>query len=205
MKRWQDIPGWFNFEGVYDLAPVFLRNNKLKFLEIGSFLGKSTMYMYEILKSKNIDMDFNIIDTFTGPVTGKWKNQKLWDGFDIKPVEDFYPLFKENLGEAINEINVYRIPSIEAVNTFPDNYFDFVFIDGDHQFESVYSDISLYYPKVRTGGFFGGDDWPGVQYQEIERDSIKLAYDKYFADSEKLKEPFRHGSSWFIIKPENKD
>jgi len=50
MKRWQDIPGWFNFERVYDLAPVFLRNNKLKFLEIGSFLGKSTMYMYEKLK-----------------------------------------------------------------------------------------------------------------------------------------------------------
>jgi len=214
--RWQDIPGFFDFQKVYDLAPVFSKNNKFKFLEIGSFLGKSTMYMYELLKSKNIDMDFNIIDTFTGPINGEWTDQDLWKSlnydpnFSMEPIENFYTLFKDNMGEAINEINVFTVPAIEVVDKFPDNYFDFVFIDGDHQIESVYSDISSCYPKVRIGGLLGGHDWPGCGHApEKEQNSIKLGYDKYFANNEYLNHPFIYYNtcppwgSWFIVKPEN--
>ena len=39
------------------------------------------------------------------------------------------------------------------------NGLDFVYIDGNHSYESVKRDIGLYYPKVRVGGLIGGHDF----------------------------------------------
>lgn len=44
-------------------------------------------------------------------------------------------------------------------NEFPDSFFDFVYIDGSHDFLSVYYDIIHYFPKVKKGGFIGGHDF----------------------------------------------
>ncbi len=47
-----------------------------------------------------------------------------------------------------------------------DGSFDFVFIDADHNYESVVDDIACWRSKVRSGGWLGGHDYnkkfPGV-------------------------------------------
>ena len=53
---------------------------------------------------------------------------------------------------------VYKT-SEEAVDIIPDNSIDFVYIDGNHDYEFVKRDIELYYPKVKDGGVFGGEDF----------------------------------------------
>ena len=47
--------------------------------------------------------------------------------------------------------------SDDAVAKTPD-VVDFVWIDGDHTQSQVEKDIDNYYPKVRSGGVFGGHD-----------------------------------------------
>jgi len=39
---------------------------------------------------------------------------------------------------------------------------DFVYIDGNHQYEYVKKDITLYYPLVKQGGILGGHDYPTI-------------------------------------------
>lgn len=64
-------------------------------------------------------------------------------------------------------VRVLRLTSLQAVNVFPDEFFDFVYIDADHSYRSVIEDIKAWYPKVKRNGFLGGHDyspgWPGVQ------------------------------------------
>lgn len=48
--------------------------------------------------------------------------------------------------------------SNDAVSLTP-NEVDFVWIDGDHRPEQITQDILNYYPKVVSGGIFGGHDW----------------------------------------------
>jgi len=48
--------------------------------------------------------------------------------------------------------------SDEAVTHTPEQV-DFVWIDGDHNPEQITKDILNYYPKVKSGGIFGGHDW----------------------------------------------
>ena len=47
--------------------------------------------------------------------------------------------------------------SEDAINDIPDNI-DFVYIDGNHDYDYVLNDIKLYYSKVRHGGIIGGHD-----------------------------------------------
>lgn len=49
-------------------------------------------------------------------------------------------------------IGLTRLPSLEAVDEYPDGYLDFVNIDGDHSFDAAVQDIIRWAPKVRVGG-----------------------------------------------------
>jgi hypothetical protein len=57
---------------------------------------------------------------------------------------------------------VHRSAADEAAAEFADEYFDWVYIDGNHLYEFVLLDLESYYPKVKAGGFLLGDDY-GVE------------------------------------------
>ena len=49
--------------------------------------------------------------------------------------------------------------SVEAASLFENGSFDFVYLDADHSFESVWQDLSVWYPKIRIGGILAGHDF----------------------------------------------
>lgn len=57
-----------------------------------------------------------------------------------------------------DRIKFIRKTSDVAVNDVPDGL-DFVYIDGSHIYDAVKRDISLFYPKLKTGGILGGHDF----------------------------------------------
>jgi hypothetical protein len=81
--------------------------------------------------------------------------------------------------------------SDKAASRFEDNSVDFVFIDADHEYESVKKDISAWYPKVRSGGVIAGHDFHdgGLGVQRAVRE---------FFISFQL---FNPGTVWFHNKP----
>jgi len=56
-----------------------------------------------------------------------------------------------------------------ASKLFADEFFDFVYIDGNHNYESVKQDMSIWLPKVKKGGVLGGHDFDsrGVTRQDV--------------------------------------
>lgn len=71
-------------------------------------------------------------------------------------------------------VKLCRGYSFDVVKEFPDEYFDFVYIDADHTYEPCLRDIRDWYPKVKKGGILTGDDYvknrskTGVRFQVIE-------------------------------------
>ena len=49
--------------------------------------------------------------------------------------------------------------SAEILETFADDYFDWLYIDGNHLYEFVRQDIEVAFRKVRPGGIIAGDDY----------------------------------------------
>ncbi len=56
-------------------------------------------------------------------------------------------------------VKIYRDYSYNTVREFPDEYFDFVFIDADHTYEGCKRDILDWYPKIKRGGVLCGHDY----------------------------------------------
>lgn len=56
-------------------------------------------------------------------------------------------------------VKIHRLRSADAAPQFPDAYFDWVYIDGDHSYQAVLQDLRLWYPKIRIGGLLAGDDY----------------------------------------------
>jgi hypothetical protein len=56
-------------------------------------------------------------------------------------------------------VMIHRMKSAEALERFADGYFDWLYVDGNHEYEYVCADLECARRKVRTGGFVTGDDY----------------------------------------------
>ena len=65
----------------------------------------------------------------------------------------------KNIVDHENRAHMIRMDSVQSANLFPDEFFDFIFIDADHSYEAVVRDIEAWWPKIKKGGIFAGDDF----------------------------------------------
>tara|TARA_R110000868_G_scaffold9602_19_gene47375 strand:+ start:178 stop:1404 length:1227 start_codon:yes stop_codon:yes gene_type:complete len=117
-----------------------------KMVEIGSYQGESTTLFAHMFNPKElyaVDPFLNGYDEFDGSSTGDFTN--VIHNFNLR-INQF---------SCIKHIKTL---SYEAVDQFENDSLDFVYIDGDHTYEGVNKDITMYLPKIKVGGFIAGHD-----------------------------------------------
>lgn len=75
---------------------------------------------------------------------------------------DFNAIYTEYLNRTyINRDRIIELKdfSVNAAEKVPDDSLDFVFIDAQHDYESVRQDILTWLPKVMLGGIIAGHDY----------------------------------------------
>ncbi len=171
-----DIKGWFSYKELYTEAVASVDDKKARFVEVGSFLGKSTAFMaVEIINAKKKGLiDFYCVDHWLGSE----EHQEL----DVVKKSDLYFAFLRNIEPVRSVVHPIRAYSTEAAASFPDESIDFVLIDASHDFENVLQDLQAWFPKVKVGGVMAGDDfyWEGVKRActEFFRDYGEIGYGK---------------------------
>jgi len=86
---------------------------------------------------------------------------------------------------------IMPLTSAEAAGLIKDASLDFVYIDGNHQFEYVSEDIKAWLPKVKKGGRLCGHDYTFAQNHW----GVKKAVDEILGNVEVRKDI----DSWFFI------
>jgi predicted O-methyltransferase YrrM len=139
---------WFSYPNLYkNIVKKF--PSKSKFVEIGSWKGKSSAFMAVEIANSYKDIDFYCVDT--------WKGGP--DHQDRDDLHNLYETFIENMKSLENYYIPMRMTSIESSQKFEDKSLDFVFIDASHEYEDVKNDIIAWLPKVKTGGIIAGHDY----------------------------------------------
>ena len=160
-----DVYGWFPpSDGEAYKQMVELAKDGAHFVEVGSFAGRSSCFMAVEIINSGKQIKFDCVDTWLGSIAHQVGQRSEYHSVANGTL---FEEFKENMVPVAGYYNAVRLPSVDAAKTYANNSLDFVFIDADHEYESVKEDIKAWFPKVKVGGILAGHDyagpwWPGV-------------------------------------------
>lgn len=135
-----------------ELWAEFIRRAQItRMVEVGVWKGD---FAAEILQRCDGLKKYYMIDP--------WRHLTDWN----KPanqaddtLDRFFEMTKAKTDFAKDRRVILRGKTTEVVDQIEDGELDFAYIDGDHTLKGVAIDMIRVYPKIRTGGFLGGDDF----------------------------------------------
>lgn len=116
-------------------------NNKIKFIEIGSHAGASLLLQWKALKKHNVQLECYAVEPHGMP--------------------QFYDVLKQ-LGSDVTHLKMFSDQAAQELRArFAQDgtLADYIFVDGDHTYQGVKSDIENYYPLLKSGGIMVFHDW----------------------------------------------
>lgn len=139
----------------FELYLKEFKNKKVKFLEIGSYEGRSAIWVLENILNKESELVC------------------VEPGFSLNGNETL----KNNLSKFSN-VKLIEKPNKEAWKDYIFDEFDFVYIDGSHSSKNCYFDMILGWIVLKQGGIMAVDDynWP---LKAIDGTSPKEAVDLF--------------------------
>lgn len=167
---YRTLPGWAAFGELYTIAVAKAKGGE-RFVEVGSWLGRSAALMGVEIKNSGKEIEFFCVDPWTdgGP---DLRDTSYFKDLKASP----YDLFIKNTAPVAEFIKPMRMSSVEASRGFKDASVDFIMLDGDHNYEGIRADIDAWLPKMKKGAIISGDDylWPGVKKAADETFGSKL-------------------------------
>jgi hypothetical protein len=188
------IPKWLNDLGLTNEA-----------VEVGTHRGEYARVFAEKWKGKL----FHCVDPWYNPPEYESQAKYLSGPNNGKDRDKDYQAASIAIGNRKN-VELHQATSQQALQLFPSNYLDFVYIDGDHSYQMVVYDVWNWWVKVKPGGIFAGHDivCPGPKNEENWGRNIQpVLFD--FAEKQRVDiylivEETNTNWSWYIHKPEGK-
>lgn len=153
---WRDIPGWFDFPDLYR-ERVQQASPGAVFVELGTWLGKSTAFMLSSIQESGKAIRFTSYDTFKGSVT-----EPEHQAIVAEHGGSLLAAARSNLARACGPDGptcLVEADSVAAARLHADASVDFCFIDADHTEAGVIRDIEAWLPKMKPGGVIAGHDY----------------------------------------------
>ncbi|MEN7982330.1 MAG: class I SAM-dependent methyltransferase [Nanoarchaeota archaeon] len=164
---------------------VLLNNKKKKKLigvEIGVFLGNNAESMLKTIPIKKL----YLVDPYS--MTG-------YKEYSTSILSKTEKISHKKLFKYKDKIKFIKMNSVDAARCLP-NDLDFVYIDGNHDYEFVKKDMEIYYKKLKIGGVLSGHDVDNAN-KEAFKGPLKAFLE--FANKKKL-EIYIHSPDWWVIK-----
>ena len=119
--------------------------------EIGVLKGEFT----EVLLSKAKPQMLHLIDPWYQ--LGSYWSWTTGNQSTVEAVIEIHKRFKPELGSGKMQIHIGDDQILLPV--FPDEYFDWVYLDSSHTYEDTVTELVLLSKKVKKSGVICGDDW----------------------------------------------
>jgi hypothetical protein len=125
--------------------------NQPKLLEIGIFRGDFLNYLVSECNYGSIDA----VDLFEGITCSGDADGNNVQHYDVgKSYIELLDKYKSN-----ENIQIHKANSITFLQNVEDNYYDIIYIDGDHSYTGVKNDMENAYKKIKNKGYIMGHDY----------------------------------------------
>jgi hypothetical protein len=162
----------------FDAWAEFIRAAQIqRMAEIGVYQGD---FAAAILESCREVRRYYMIDP--------WRHLDDWNkpaNEDDNVFENIFRMAKQKTDFASDRRIILRGKTTEVIDEIQDGELDFAYIDGDHTLKGIAIDMIRVYPKVRTGGFVGGDDFSSSiwQHKTSFEPTLVFPFAVYFAEA----------------------
>ena len=144
--------------------------------EIGVHMGNFSQQIMDLTSPEEL----HLIDPWEHQTSDIYK--EAWYGGKVegaqKEMDERYSHICNRFDQEIHvgQVKVHRGYSTNILAQFPDEYFDWVYIDGNHLYEYVKKDLEVSLSKTKSGGLITGDDYTEGSWWE---GGVKKAVDKF--------------------------
>ena len=162
----------------FDIWIQFINLSKIKHMvEVGVYKGD---FAAKVLEECESIKKYYMIDP--------WRHLDDWN----KPANQTDDVFEQFLSEtraktdfAAEKRIILRGKTTEVIQEIPDGELDFAYIDGDHTLRGIAIDLLRIYPKIRVGGWIGGDDFSKTIWQHGAsfEPTLVFPFAVYFAEA----------------------
>ena len=123
--------------------------------EIGVWKGEFS----QLIIKKNNPMKLYLIDPWKD--FGESYFDKIHSKYKQENQDARFNLVKEKLKNNIskNQVEILKMTSQDALEILDNIRFDFIYIDGNHQYKFVKFDIENYFKLLNSSGYLIGDDY----------------------------------------------
>jgi len=165
--KYRCADNWFSIIPLKEYSSI-----PIKYLEIGTFYGANLLSVAKTYSSHK-ESELYCIDP--------WIDYSDYPEYKEKQVDIYTQFLKniENSGEK-EKIHIMRGYSNKRIVEFNDNFFDIIYIDGNHEPEYVLEDAVLSFRKLKKGGIMIFDDygWGGPDLTQRGIDGFLNGYHK---------------------------
>lgn len=92
---------------------------------------------------------------------------------------DYDVFYKDVCGRFKNfpNVTIIKNDTSSTASQYPDEYFDIVYVDADHEYNGCKKDIESWLPKIKKGGYMVGHDY-------FRAEGVKKAVNEIFSNNE---------------------
>jgi len=145
----------------------------IKIMEIGSYHG-ANICSYMKTYAKHDKTEIHCVDP--------WTDYEGYNEYQTKQPTN-YSTFLHNISKLdpidMNKLYIHRGLSEDIVHTFPNESFDIIYIDGNHEVRYVLEDAVVCFKKLKRGGWMIFDDFHDREVQ-IGVNRFLECYGSYF-------------------------
>jgi predicted O-methyltransferase YrrM len=146
---------------LYDIATTF-GDKKINYVEIGAYAGGSSCLMMQRPDTTIISIDLGV------PIP---KSVVFENIINYKSNNNYYKFIEGNSQSQMTKDKVVETLSNSRVLGYT-NKIDILFIDGDHSFDGVFNDFSMYEELVNVGGYIIFDDYNDKEFSPEVKSAV---------------------------------
>ncbi len=165
-------PNWFELGAIkyFDLVLPrrFAGKPNLNFLQIGAYTGDASEWLLNNIITDQTSW-LTDVDTWCG------SDEEVHKQFDWAALENFYDN-RISKYKNVCKIKGYSADFLQAANA---EYYDFIYVDGDHRAEEVYKDAMYGFKCLKKGGIMAFDDYLWVHDSQSPELSPKQGIDRF--------------------------
>jgi SAM-dependent methyltransferase len=193
----EDSRGWNGDSFIFEQLVTEIKPKLI--IEVGSWLGQSTISMGNAVKKLELDTKIRCVDTWLGALEF-WGDDNKDSKRDLHLKNGYPQVYYQFLSNMVHHGLTDIVLPFPTTSTIGAKYFhingiiaDLIYIDASHEYEDVYQDLKAYYEVLRNGGILFGDDFPWPRLGD--------AVEKFCNDKNLTYELIDGKQFWVIRKP----